>query len=142
MNRKYRRFCFLHRTATAYPWGELQELLFVDGTSDMPERIPVYSDPYPSDHGDPEYEFTEVVKGNPEPDGISGYPLWEAWKKGIRNRAISFTWNTKKNWTNKAAGRANMMSPIKKTDKARQCFPRPYRALWRFPTGLFPSSPR
>jgi len=63
MNRKYRRFCFLHRTATAYPWGELQELLFVDGTSDMPERIPVYSDPYPSDHGDPEYEFPEEVKG-------------------------------------------------------------------------------
>lgn len=41
---------------------ESPELLFVDESTDLPERVPVYSDPYPSDHGEPEYEFTEEVK--------------------------------------------------------------------------------
>lgn len=41
---------------------ESQELLFVDESSDMPERVPVYRDPYPNDHGEPEYEFTDEVK--------------------------------------------------------------------------------
>lgn len=41
---------------------ESQELLFVDEASDMPEQVPVYKDPYPNDHGEPEYEFTDEVK--------------------------------------------------------------------------------
>lgn len=41
---------------------ESQGLLLVDESTVLPDRVPVYRDPCPVDHGEPEYEFTDEVK--------------------------------------------------------------------------------